>query len=195
MKFIKKIIKVLLSIFIKPKLYFILGEGSKLYSEGSINNMVKDKNLVIIGKDTHIRGQLQVMEFGAMLKIGNDCYIGHNTCIWAFKNIVIGDRVLISHNCNIFDSNTHPIDPKERHKHFKQIIEKGFPTSFYCDEEEVIIEDDVWIGANSLILKGVKIGHGSIVGASSVVTQDVAPYSIVAGNPARVVKKIFGDHD
>lgn len=58
---------------------------------------------------------------------------------------------------------------------------------------DIIIEDDVWIGLNATIMGGVKIGKGAIVGACSVVTKDVPPYSIVVGNPAKIVKKRFSD--
>uniref|UniRef100_UPI00313FFBA6 DapH/DapD/GlmU-related protein n=1 Tax=uncultured Nitrospira sp. TaxID=157176 RepID=UPI00313FFBA6 len=54
--------------------------------------------------------------------------------------------------------------------------------------ERIVIEDDVWIGANAIILKGVRIGKGTIVGAGAVVTKEVPPYSVVVGNPARVVR-------
>jgi acetyltransferase-like isoleucine patch superfamily enzyme len=55
---------------------------------------------------------------------------------------------------------------------------------------DIIIEDKVWIGFNVIILKGVKIGEGAVIGAGSVVTKDVPPYHIVAGNPAKIIKKI-----
>ncbi|WP_449401090.1 CatB-related O-acetyltransferase [Chryseobacterium wanjuense] len=58
-------------------------------------------------------------------------------------------------------------------------------------KELIIIEDDVWIGSNSVILSGVKIGRGSIIGAGSVITKDVEPYSIVGGNPAKILRKRF----
>ncbi len=58
----------------------------------------------------------------------------------------------------------------------------------------VIIGNDVWIGANVVIMNGVTIGHGAIIGATSVVTKDVPPYTIVAGSPARVIKSRFEDH-
>ncbi len=58
----------------------------------------------------------------------------------------------------------------------------------FAEEKPVVIEDDVWIGSRVTILPGVTIGRGSVVGAAAVVTKDVPPYSVVAGNPAKVVK-------
>lgn len=68
-------------------------------------------------------------------------------------------------------------------------MKMGHPT---C-KGNIVIENDVWIGSKSIIMSGVQISSGAVVGAGSVVTKDVSPYSIVAGNPARVVKKRFTD--
>jgi acetyltransferase-like isoleucine patch superfamily enzyme len=62
-------------------------------------------------------------------------------------------------------------------------------------DSKVIIEDDVWIGYGSIVLSGVKIGRGSIVAAGSVVTKDIEPYSIVAGNPAKLIRKRFTEDE
>jgi acetyltransferase-like isoleucine patch superfamily enzyme len=88
------------------------------------------------------------------------------------------------------DSLTHPIDPTERHLQFKSILTSGHPTKIDLDEEPVILEDNVWIGAGTTILKGTCIGENSIIGAGSVVTKDIPPNSIAAGNPAKVIKHI-----
>jgi len=103
--------------------------------------------------------------------------------------------VLISHNVDIHDSNDHPVDPKLRHEHHKHILFVGHVDNIDLDEREIIIEDDVWIGFNATILKGVKIGKGAIVSACSVVTKDVPPYTIVVGNPARVIKSIKPENE
>ena len=63
----------------------------------------------------------------------------------------------------------------------------------FAEEKPIIIEDDVWIGANSIILGGVKIGNGAIIGAGAVVTKDVPPRAIVAGNPAKLIKYRMGE--
>ena len=63
------------------------------------------------------------------------------------------------------------------------------------DDQDVVIEDDVWVGTGAIILKGVTIGRGSVVAAGSVVTRSIPPYSIVGGVPARVIKKRFTDEE
>jgi acetyltransferase-like isoleucine patch superfamily enzyme len=163
----------------------------KIYLSGEIlpnNHRIRES--IIIGSNTHIRGQLLTFSHGGRIQLGTDCYVGTNTHIWAAKDITIGDRVLISHDVNIFDSDTHPLDPRERHRQFKAIVTDGHPLDVDLREEAVTIHNDVLIGCSVVILKGVTIGEGAIVGAGSVVTDDVPPSTIVAGNPARVVRKI-----
>jgi acetyltransferase-like isoleucine patch superfamily enzyme len=170
--------------------FFIIGANSVLYDTAQITNNLYLRENIIIGDFVHIRGLLTTFAHGGKILIGDYCYIGTNTNIWSAKNITIGNRVLIAHNCNIFDNDTHPINPAKRHEHFKQIISKGHPRQLFLNEADVIIEDDVWIGANSIILKGVTIGKGAIISAGSVVTRNVESYAIVAGNPAHFLKNI-----
>ena len=132
------------------------------------------------------------MPHGGKIEIGESCYIGEGTRIWSANSIKIGNRVFISHNVNLHDTNSHSIDPILRYKHVQAIMSVGHPSinDFDIQSKAVSIEDDVWIGFNSTILKDVKIGRGSIVAACSVVTKDVPEFVIVAGNPAQLVKHI-----
>jgi acetyltransferase-like isoleucine patch superfamily enzyme len=166
------------------------GTGSILYEGSRIVNIQNNRKQITLGSNSHIKGELLVFAHGGQIDIGNYCYVGENTRIWSAKKIFIGNRVLISHNCNIFDNDTHPLDPELRHKQFKDIITVGHPLNIDLKEEDIIIEDDVLIGANSIILKGVTLGNACIVGAGSVVTKDVLPYTVVAGNPAKVIKNL-----
>lgn len=144
-----------------------------------------------IGEDTFVRGEIRCLRQNGEIEIGKECYIGEGTHVWSSSNIVIGDRVLIAHNCNIFDNTTHPLDAAERNDDFINICLNGkWKTYDTCYSEPVIIGNDAWIGCNCIILKGVTIGEGAIVGAGSVVTKNVEPYTMVAGNPAKFVKKI-----
>jgi acetyltransferase-like isoleucine patch superfamily enzyme len=164
---------------------------TNFYNGARIINSLNDPSAIKVGPYSQIKGELLVFGHGGCISVGSYCYIGENTRIWSAKRIEIGDRVLISHDVNIFDNLTHPIDPALRHEQFKSIITGGHPTQITTlDEKEVIIGNDVLIGAMSIILRGVSIGNCAIVGAGSVVTKNIPPYSIVAGNPARIIREI-----
>lgn len=168
----------------------IKGAGSKLFETANIVNSTNIKENISIGNYTLIRGELLTFEHGGRITIGDYCYVGRNSYIWSDLSISIGDRVLISHNCNIFDNDIHPLEPGLRHQQYKSIL--GLIPAHKVDLKsgEVKIEDDVLIGANSTILKGVTLGVGAVVGAGSVVTSDVPAFTLVAGNPSRVIRKI-----
>jgi acetyltransferase-like isoleucine patch superfamily enzyme len=171
----------------------IMAPGVVLHDSAIIINNLHDASRITIGACTHVKGELLTFGHGGKIAIGEFCFIGEQTRIWSAKEITIGDRVLISHNVNIFDNDTHPVNPQARHEQFKQIITTGQPKSIDLRERPVIIADDVLVGCNSIILSGVVIGKGAIVGAGSVVTRDIPPYTIVVGNPAKVIREIPED--
>jgi acetyltransferase-like isoleucine patch superfamily enzyme len=116
-------------------------------------------------------------------------YIGDNTkiygtCIHAIHNIHIGKNCLIAANCQLIDSHGHDLsfDNVENRIHTEGDESMG----------AIIIEDNVWIAANSMILPGSKIGNGSIIVTGSVVRSEIPPLCVAAGNPARVVRR-FND--
>jgi maltose O-acetyltransferase len=91
---------------------------------------------------------------------------------------------------NIHDSDSHSLSARERHERFLEKVRYG--SHLVLEKTKcapVFIEDDVWIGFNAIILKGVKLGKGAVVGAGSVITKNVEPFTVVAGNPQRVVGK------
>lgn len=166
----------------------LLGEGACLHLESRIENNQARQGAIVVAAHTHVLGQLVVLGHGGNIRIGESCFIGEHSRIWSADSIMIGDRVLISHNVNIHDHNSHSASARNRHIHFNEIFASGHPRSLEdVASAPVVIEDDVWIGFNSTILKGVIIGRGAVVGAASVVTKDVAAYTIVAGNPARII--------
>ncbi|MCU6770344.1 Putative acetyltransferase SACOL2570 [uncultured Bacteroides sp.] len=114
---------------------------------------------------------IQTNRKGACLKIGNN--VRMSGCIIAcFKNIKIGDNVRIGGNCTIFDGDFHLDDSRV-----------GQP-------RDIVIEDNVWLGYEVIVLKGVHIGANSVIGAGSVVTKDIPSNSVAAGNPCKIIKKI-----
>ena len=114
------------------------------------------------------------IDYGKPVTIGEDCFIQQCCTFFGRGGITIGNGVFIGPKCNLITIN-HDANPENRSATY------GRP---------IVIEDNVWIGINSTVLPGVRIGYGSIIGAQSVVTHDVPPMTVVAGNPARIIKKI-----
>ena len=103
-------------------------------------------------------------------------------CIWVSKSITIGNNVLVGGGTILIDTDAHNLDYRIR-------LEKG--DNFKVVSKPIIIEDNVFIGAYSIVLKGVTIGHGAVIGAGSVVTNDIPANYIAAGNPCRPIKPVI----
>jgi acetyltransferase-like isoleucine patch superfamily enzyme len=121
------------------------------------------------------------MRIGDNVSINYDCHIGCINQIIVGNNVLIASRVYISdHSHGLSDYSDINIPPSQR------IIHSKGP---------VIIEDNVWLGEGVVVLPGVTIGKGTIVGANSVVTRNLPPYTVCAGVPAKVLKKIENIHN
>jgi acetyltransferase-like isoleucine patch superfamily enzyme len=162
-------------------------------STARIRNIRGVNHCIRIGGHSHIAGELLVFAHGGEILMGDWCYVGEGARIWSASKISIGDRVLISHNVNIFDSLTHPIKASARHDQFRAIMQSGHPHNIDLGEQSVDIGSDVWIGAGAIVLRGVTLGEGAVIGAGAVVTADVPSYCIAAGNPATVVRELEAD--
>ena len=161
-----------------------------LHPTAHINNISRKPQAIVVGAHTHVRGELLTFWNGGQINIGEWCYIGEGTRIWSQSSISIGNYVLIAHLVDIHDTNSHPIDWKERRLDTEAILSGGYRTPTQTVSAPVTIEDDVWIGFKASVLKSVHIGRGAIVSAGAVVTKDVEPWTIVAGNPAKVIGEL-----
>lgn len=128
-----------------------------------------------VGKSIFIEPPLH-MAYGTNVHVGDNFYANFNLVIVDDIEVYIGNNVMIAPNVTI-SATGHPIDPETR------ITGKQFSIP-------VTIEDNVWIGSNSVILPGVKIGRNSVIGAGSVVTKDVPGNVVAVGNPCRVLREI-----
>jgi len=157
-----------------------------------IHNMLNQPEKVKIGPGTVVEGELLIFKYGGEIVIGENSYVGRNTMIWSGESVRIGNSVLISHNCNISDTSAHEFDHEERAERFESLVRNGHPVEKNSIQTApIIIEDYAWINPYSIIIKGVRIGRGAIVAAGSVVTKDVKPFTMVAGNPARIIKELI----
>jgi acetyltransferase-like isoleucine patch superfamily enzyme len=140
---------------------------------------------------------------GTMFDVGprgrvrfGDYALVHGARIICDDEIVIGDHVMISWNVVLMDTYRFSPDPDVRRRELRAVPE-SVPRVLTgaVEGRRIEIGPNVWIGFDAVVLPGVTIGEGSVVGAKSVVTEDVAPYTVVAGNPARVLRAIQKEND
>jgi acetyltransferase-like isoleucine patch superfamily enzyme len=151
-----------------------------------LNSIVSDSDITIKGCDNILLFENNVVIRQSNIQLfGRNCqiHVKKNTIINGIRivnvgknnKIEIGENCLFSDHIDIYGSDTHSIYDKEG--------------NCINHEKNVIIEDNVWIGAHVKILKGVTIGEGSVIGMGSIVTKDIAPHTLAAGNPIKVIKE------
>lgn len=158
---------------------------------GAVCKNTGAKENVSIGDHCTIGALLEAL-WGGRISIGKNTYIGPSSIVQSKESVVIGENVIIANNVLIVDNNNHPVNPAMRLKMSacEDFMNDELWSWKYAESKPIIIEDNVWIGRDSRILKGVTVGKGSIVALGAVVTKDVPSYTIVAGNPAKVVKQL-----
>jgi len=145
----------------------ILGDGLTLRSWSRTNPLVPHHPVVFATRKPD-----------AVIEIGDDCGFSGTTFV-ADERITVGEWVQIGSNVTVVDTDFHPLRAEVRRQDFNA-----------GTAAPIVIKDEVFVGMDSLILKGVTVGKGSVVGAGSVVSQDVPPRTVVAGNPATVVREL-----
>lgn len=151
-----------------------VGQGARTLARPRVDNQGR----LVIGRGTLLRSINVPVELavgrGGLLQIGDDSVLNYGVSVGAMRSVTIGSRVRIGPYVMIIDTEFHSI----------------YDRKLMPEPRPVVIEDDVWLGAKSSVLPGVRIGRGSIVGVSSVVGSDVPAFTMVAGVPARPVKKL-----
>jgi acetyltransferase-like isoleucine patch superfamily enzyme len=185
----KKILEILRSIkkFEHPVVGLTIGNGTQINGEIDIR---KVGGKVIIGKSSLIEGFIATETENSCIYIGNEVYLGGGSIIDCVCNIKIEDNVLISYQCIIQDSDNHSSIYSVRKDDVRNWMDNRYHNWDMTPKKPIKISKGAWIGASVIILKGVTIGEGAIVGAGSVVTKDVPSWTIVAGNPAKIIREI-----
>lgn len=150
--------------------------------------VILGKKYISIGEESYIGTRVQLtatdsfegQTFNPKIEIGDNCSIGDYAHVSAINEIRFGNNVRTGKNVLITDNAHGASDPKllDTAPNYRPLFSKG----------PVVVDDNVWIGAKTCILPGVHIGRGAIIGAGSVVTHDIPPFALAAGNPAKVIK-------
>ncbi len=173
-----------------------IADNVELLGTSAIRNESGNPEQIIIGSNTRITNGAIICKQNAQVTMGKYCVLQNNSSISSLNKVTIGDFVGIAHNTHINDNNTHALGVENWIRHRIRVGPggPGYPGLGngweLAESAPIVIEDAVWIGSNCRILKGVTIGEGAVIAANSVVTKDVAAYSIVAGNPAKKVKDL-----
>ncbi|QEM10527.1 acyltransferase [Mucilaginibacter rubeus] len=156
-----------------------------------------EKKYLIVGDDCMLDCDVIFESSDGNVSIGNRCYIGCSKIICR-SSVSFGDDVFVAWGSYFYDHDSHAVDYRERENDIKTQLEDYRAGRNFIENKNwsvvntkpIKISSNAWIGMNCIILKGVTIGEGAIVGAGSVVTKDVPPWTIVGGNPAKVIKEI-----
>lgn len=180
--------------------YMNLGDNS-FYAESfdvKLHNPEKGKVYLTIGQRCIIEGVFHFERDTGTIQIGDRVHIGPDTKMISIQQISIGNDVIIEDHCILCDHNAHPVIWEDRSKdtiqEYQDLIQDkdGLENKEWSKviKKSIRIEDKAWIGFGVTVLKGVTIGEGAVVSAKSVVVKDVAPYTIVGGNPARKIGEV-----
>jgi acetyltransferase-like isoleucine patch superfamily enzyme len=145
-------------------------------------------NQLSVGEDSIIHADISFEDSGGKIQIGSRTFVGRSDLV-CYRSLMIGDDVIMSWGITVVDHDSHSIEWEKRRN---DVLDwgKGQKNWQHVAHAPVVIGNKAWIGFNVSILKGVTIGEGAVIGACSVVTRDIPPYSVAVGNPAKVVRSL-----
>jgi acetyltransferase-like isoleucine patch superfamily enzyme len=152
----------------------VVGEGALISPDAWLDG---ENGSIEIGKRCIIHPGAMLLPYDGFIKLGDDCSVNPYTVLYGHGGLTIGNAVRIATHTVIIPANHIYADPQT--PIFQQEVTM----------EGVLIEDDVWVGSNVTILDGVHIQKGAVIAAGSVVTKNVGAYTVVAGVPARIIKR------
>ena len=166
-----------------------LGEGVRLGPNAWCVNSRGNPDFISLGESVVCRGLLRIEQFGAgRIVLRPHAYVGDDCLLSAAAGIEIGEHALLAHEVQIFDNDSHPLDPAARAADYASVLGGGGRGEIAA--APVCVGARAWIGFRALLLKGVTIGENSVVAAGSVVSKSVPANVVVAGNPAVIVKQL-----
>jgi acetyltransferase-like isoleucine patch superfamily enzyme len=145
-------------------------------------------NALSVGENSIVHADISFEESGGKIQIGNRTFIGRSHLV-CYRSLSIGDDVIMSWGITIVDHDSHSVDWIDRRNDVRE-WSAGRKDWEKIAHAPVVVSNRAWIGFNVSVLKGVTIGEGAAIGACSVVTRDVPPYTLAAGNPARVIRTL-----
>ena len=159
-------------------LYYLIASSlpNSWFPMGKIYNRIRQiilGKIIVLGRNCRIQRHVYIGN-GEEIRIGDNCQINERV---RMDNVHIGNHVMIAREV-VFLGKTHNSESTEL-----SMAEQGIKDDFLT-----VVEDDVWLGMRSIIMPGIRVGRGSIVASGAVVTKDVAPFTIVGGIPAKLIK-------
>ncbi|QTC43975.1 acyltransferase [Bacillus sp. V3] len=164
-----------------------------------MRNPIEERKYLTIGNDNSIACKMIFERDKGLITIGDRNYMGKGTILISANGIEIGNDVIMAWGVITYDHNSHSIYWDKRKNDIPSFRDEynTAPEKIYINKDwssvksaKIKICDKAWIGFDAVIMKGVTIGEGSVVSSRSVVVEDVPPYTVVGGNPAKVIKQI-----
>jgi acetyltransferase-like isoleucine patch superfamily enzyme len=159
----------------------LVGSRVRLWGRAVVHSM----GSLIVRDRVRLVGTITPLELATgpegHLEIGEGTFINYGCSLHADLSVRIGARCSLGTYCMLMDNDFHSLNASQRHKR---------PPS-----RPIVLEDDVWLGARVIVLRGVTIGVGSVVGAGSIVTHDIPPHTLAVGVPARPIRDLADEHE